>query len=83
MRAINYKHLQYFWAIAKRGGVMRASEFLNVSPQSISGQIKVFEEAMGTVLFRKAGRGLELTALPIQIRQLLDRDERQSSCPRF
>lgn len=61
MRAINYKHLQYFWAIAKRGGLMRASEYLNVSPQSISGQIKVFEEAMGTVLFRKAGRGLELT----------------------
>ena len=37
---INYKHLRYFWAVAKEGGVARASERLNLTPQTISGQLR-------------------------------------------
>ena len=40
---------------------MRASEYLNISAQSISGQIKIFEESIGEELFRKVGRGVEMT----------------------
>ncbi len=58
---MNYKHLHYFLQVAKLGGVLRASERLHLSPQTISGQIQSLEEALGTLLFTKSGRGLALT----------------------
>ncbi|RZI85515.1 MAG: transcriptional activator NhaR [Rubrivivax sp.] len=58
---MNFKHLHYFWATAKSGGVMRASEQLHTTPQTLSGQIKLLEAQLGCALFRKAGRRLELT----------------------
>ncbi len=58
---INYKHLHYFWVVAKRGGVARASETLHITPQTISGQIGLLEESLGEALFQKKGRNLELT----------------------
>lgn len=61
MRALNYKHLHYFWVVAKTGGIARASEQLHLTPQSISGQLRVFEEVLGEKLLRRAGRNLELT----------------------
>lgn len=58
---MNFKHLHYFWATARAGGVMRAGEQLNITPQTLSGQIKLLEERLGCALFRKSGRRLELT----------------------
>jgi len=58
---INYKHLHYFWVVAKQGGITRASERLHLTPQTISGQISLLEENIGEALFSKAGRRLELT----------------------
>ena len=61
MSALNYKHLRYFWATAKTGSIARASEQLHLTPQSISGQLQELESALGVDLFRRVGRGLELT----------------------
>ena len=58
---MNYKHLHYFMQVAKCGSVMRASEQLHLTPQTISGQIQLLEEALGNALFAKSGRGLVLT----------------------
>lgn len=58
---INYKHLRYFWVVAKQGGIARASERLHLTPQTISGQISLLEEQLGEALFNKVGRNLELT----------------------
>ena len=58
---MNFKHLHYFWATAKSGGIMRAGEQLHVTPQTLSGQIKLLEERLGCSLFRKTGRRMELT----------------------
>ena len=58
---MNFKHLHYFWAAAKAGGIVRAGQQLNTSPQTLSGQIKLLEDRLDCALFRKAGRGLELT----------------------
>ena len=58
---INYKHLHYFWVVAKQGGVSRASELLHITPQTISGQITLLEDQLGKSLFKKVGRKLELT----------------------
>ena len=61
MITLNYKHLKYFWAVAKSGSIARASEQLHLTPQSISGQLTELEETLGVALFQRAGRGLELT----------------------
>jgi LysR family transcriptional activator of nhaA len=58
---MNYKHLYYFWATAKAGGILRAGEQLHITPQTLSGQIKLLEARLGCALFKKHGRGLELT----------------------
>ncbi len=58
---INYKHLHYFWAVAKEGGVARASERLHLTPQTISGQLSLLEQHLGVKLFNRVGRNLELT----------------------
>jgi LysR family transcriptional regulator, transcriptional activator of nhaA len=58
---MNFKHLHYFWMAAKTGGILRAGEQLNTTPQTLSGQIKLLEERLGRKLFRKRGRNLELT----------------------
>lgn len=58
---MNYRHLHHFWATAKAGGVVRAGEQLHITPQTLSAQIKLLENALGCALFQKSGRNLELT----------------------
>ena len=58
---INYKHLHYFWVVAKEGSIARASEGLHLTPQTISGQLSLLEENLGEALFNRVGRNLELT----------------------
>lgn len=58
---VNYKHLHYFWVVAKEGGIARASERLYLTPQTISGQLTSLENHLGISLFSRVGRGLELT----------------------
>lgn len=61
MEWLNYHHLLYFWTVAKEGGVTRASRKLRLSHSTVSGQIHQLEAALGVQLFRRVGRGLELT----------------------
>jgi len=58
---VNYKHLYYFWWVAKAGGVVKAGEQLHVTPHTISGQIGILEDDLGTPLYAKRGRNIELT----------------------
>jgi LysR family transcriptional activator of nhaA len=58
---MNYKHLRYFWVVAKEGGIARASERLNLTPQTISGQLSLLEQHLKVALFTRVGRNLELT----------------------
>ncbi|NNC68018.1 MAG: transcriptional activator NhaR [Gammaproteobacteria bacterium] len=61
MRHLNYNHLLYFWTVAREGSITKASELLHITPQTISGQIKLLEETIGEPLFKRQGRGLLLT----------------------
>ena len=60
-RALNYKHLHYFWAVVRAGGVTRAAEKLHLTPQTLSGQLKQLEDSVGVALFTPVGKRLELT----------------------
>lgn len=59
---LNFKHLHYFLAVAKYGGVNRAAERLHLTPQTLSGQISQFEQRLGTALFHREGRRMDLSA---------------------
>lgn len=61
MRTLNYKHLRYFWMVAKAGSIARASEQLHLTAHTISGQLSQFEASLGVVLFDRKGRRMELT----------------------
>lgn len=61
MKTLNFKHLRYFWMVAKSGSIARASEQLHLTPQSVSGQLSAFEARLGVTLFSRTGRRLELT----------------------
>ncbi|TSA16680.1 MAG: transcriptional activator NhaR [Betaproteobacteria bacterium] len=61
MSALNYKHLHYFWVVAKTGGIARAGERLHLTPQTVSGQLALFEDTLGYKLFARVGRRLELS----------------------
>ncbi len=57
----NYKHLYYFWVVAKEGGVSRAADRLDMTAQTVSAQVRELERSLGYALLKPAGRGLELT----------------------
>ncbi len=72
MRHLNYSHLQYFWAVAREGSIAKAAESLHLTPQTISGQLKLLEEAVGEPLFNRVGRGLALTETGQVVNQYAD-----------
>lgn len=61
VRHLNYNHLHYFWAVAREGSVVKAAKRLHVTPQTISGQLRLLEENIGHSLFDRVGRRLVLS----------------------
>jgi len=72
MRHLNYNHLHYFWTVANEGSIARAAEVLHITPQTISGQLKLLEEFIEEPLFQRAGRGLELSETGRLVKQYAD-----------
>ncbi|KRD14644.1 MULTISPECIES: LysR family transcriptional regulator [Acidovorax] len=60
-QSFNYRHLFYFWVVAKEGGIARAAERLDMAVQTISAQVRELEKALGVSLLRTEGRNLVLT----------------------
>jgi LysR family transcriptional activator of nhaA len=58
---LNYRHLYYFWVVAKEGSVTRAAERLEVAVQTISAQLGLLEQSVGKSLLAPQGRRLVLT----------------------
>jgi LysR family transcriptional activator of nhaA len=58
---LNYKHLRYFWTVARVGTIAEAGRVLGLAPHSISAQLATFEGTLGVTLFRRSGRRLALT----------------------
>jgi len=73
MRAdFNYKHLYYFWVVAKEGGISRAANKLDMAVQTISAQVRELERSLGYALLKPAGRRLVLTDAGIAAMQQAD-----------
>ncbi len=55
---LNFRHLLYFWAVAREGSITRAAETLGLSAQAISTQLSQLEVQLGHALLVPSGRGL-------------------------
>lgn len=58
---LNFRHLYYFWVVAKEGSITRAAERLDVAVQTISAQLGLLEQSIGKALLAPQGRRLVLT----------------------
>jgi LysR family transcriptional activator of nhaA len=61
MKNLNFRHLLYFWQVAKMGHLTRAASQLRVSQSALSAQIRQLEDYLGHPLFDRSGRSLVLT----------------------
>lgn len=61
MPALNYKHLFYFYTVAREGSVSRACEKLHVTQPAVSALLQKLERSVGEKLFERKGRSLVLT----------------------
>ena len=59
--SLNYRHLYYFWVVAKEGGMAKAADKLDIAVQTVSTQVRELEKSLGYELLKPAGRGVALT----------------------
>jgi LysR family transcriptional activator of nhaA len=72
MRHPNYLHLLHFWAVVREGGVVRAAALLHVTPQTISGQIRLLERQLDGKLLQKQGRRVVPTEFGLTVFEYAD-----------
>ncbi|QPJ61023.1 MAG: LysR family transcriptional regulator [Candidatus Nitronauta litoralis] len=56
----NFRHLYYFWAIAREGSIKKAGKKLNLTPSGLSEQLRLLEENFDKRLFERKARKLIL-----------------------
>jgi LysR family transcriptional regulator, transcriptional activator of nhaA len=61
LRHLDLVQLDYLRAVARTGSVTAAATALSVAPQTVSGQIGVLEERLGSPLLERVGRGVRFT----------------------
>ena len=61
MKWMNLHHLKYFLVIVEEGSLTKASQKLLIGQPALSAQLKQFEQALGTQLFKREGKKLILT----------------------
>lgn len=59
--SIEIRHLRYFLAVAESENFTRAAERLHISQPSVSQQVAQLERILGTPLFRRIGKRVQLT----------------------
>lgn len=71
--SLNYHHLRYFFAVAEQGGIKRASEFLKISPPTLSAQVSELESFLETKLFIRENKRMILTEAGRLVRDYAER----------
>lgn len=59
---MEFRHIKYFLTVAEEKNISRAAEVLGINQPPLSMQIRDLEREVGTMLFQRIARGVELTA---------------------
>lgn len=70
--ALDLRELRYFAAAARSGNLGRAAQELNVTPPAISQQLRKLEDALGTQLLIRHGRGVTPTPAGARLLERID-----------
>ncbi len=57
---MNIQHLRYFLAVVEKGSITSAADELRISQPSLSRQIRAFENDLGSPLFERGARSIQL-----------------------
>lgn len=69
---MDIRRLIYFSRIGKSGSISKAAELLGISQPALSRQMRLLEESLGTPLFERHPRGVELTNKGKRLHQRID-----------
>ncbi|MBR0966005.1 LysR family transcriptional regulator [Bradyrhizobium diazoefficiens] len=73
------RRLRYFLAVAEHGSMAAAANAIDIAQPTLSQQIRALEESLGSVLFDRTGRGMQLTesgrVLLVHARRLVNQAE--------
>jgi LysR family transcriptional activator of nhaA len=69
---LNYHHLQCFWLVCRRGGLVPAGRALSVTPSTVWAQVKAIEDRLGVRLLVKQGRRLVPTPEGERVARIAD-----------
>ena len=58
---MDIRHIRYALSVAKERSFTEAASRLNISQSAISEQVRALEQEIGFPLFRRIGRGIEIT----------------------
>jgi LysR family transcriptional regulator, transcriptional activator of nhaA len=72
MSTFSYRHLHYFWVVAREGGMARGAARLGMAVQTVSAQVRELEKALGHSLLKPEGRKLVLTDAGVAAMQQAD-----------
>src|SRR5687768_16700342 len=57
--SVDTHRLRYFLCIAEEGSINRAASVLQIAQPALSRQVRLLEEDLGVILFRRTSRGVE------------------------
>jgi len=58
---VEFRQIRYALSVAKERSFTKAASRLNISQSAVSEQVRLLEDEVGFPLFRRTGRGIELT----------------------
>ncbi|MEM7002720.1 MAG: LysR family transcriptional regulator [Pseudomonadota bacterium] len=69
---MDWDDYRFFEALVRQGSVRGAAQHLGVNPSTVTRRLEHLEDALGLILFRRAGGGLQITTEGVDVAQRVE-----------